>query len=52
MYYRIIAAVLISVWLILVLIGKGGLVHTILLFGLAFAAIALVSFRRERMTKM
>ena len=39
MVLRIVAAVLIGVWLILVLMGKSGFVHILLLTGLGIAFV-------------
>ena len=51
MALRIIAGVLIGIWLVLVLMGKGGFVHMLLLNGLGFAATDLVTVYRTRMAQ-
>ena len=50
-FLRIIAIILLSVWLILVLLNKGGFVHILLLNGIAVAIIDFVSVYRLRVTK-
>ncbi len=47
---EIITGILLTLWLILVLIGKGGFVHTLLLIGVAIAVIVLVREYRRRLT--
>ena len=48
MALRVIAAALIGVWLILVLLGKSGFVHVLLLTGLGVAFVKLLRSVRER----
>jgi hypothetical protein len=48
---RIIASVLIAVWLLLVILGKGGFVHLLLLNGIVIWVIDAVSIYRSRMTE-
>jgi hypothetical protein len=47
---RIIAAILLSLWLVLVLIGKGGYVHILLLNGIGVAMVEMVTVYRTRMS--
>lgn len=47
---RIIAAVLLVIWLVLVLMGKGGLVHLLLLNGIVIWVIDAVSIYRSSMS--
>ena len=46
---RIIAMFLLGVWLLLVLLGKGGFVHILLLNALGFAVVDLMTAYRTRM---
>lgn len=48
LFLKIIAGILLGIWLILVLIGKGGFVHILLLNGIAIAVVALVCDYRGR----
>lgn len=50
MVQRIAATVLIAIWLVLVLLGKGGFVHLILLTALGIASVNAVATYRARMT--
>lgn len=50
MFLRLIAGVLLGVWLLLVLLGKGGFVHLLLLNGIALVVLELVCVYRRRMT--
>ena len=50
MILRLIAGVLLVVWLMLVLIGKGGFVHILLLNGIGVAVVDLMTVVRTRMT--
>jgi hypothetical protein len=43
-----IAAGLILLWLILVLLGKGGLVHVLVLVAITFAVVKFMNVRRAR----
>jgi hypothetical protein len=45
---KIIAGVILGIWLILVLMGKGGFAHMLLLFGISTIAIDSVSAWRAR----
>jgi len=47
---RIIAGIILSVWLLLVLLGKGGYVHLLLFNGIGVAVVDLVTVYRTRMT--
>jgi hypothetical protein len=51
MAIRILGSALIVLWLLLVLIGKGGFVHLLLLNGIAVWIVDLVSIFRARMTE-
>jgi hypothetical protein len=46
----LVAAALIGVWFVLVLMGKSGFVHTLLLTGLGVAFVQLLRVIRERVT--
>ena len=48
---RILGSVLIMVWLALVVIGKGGFVHLLLLNGIGIWVVDLVSRYRAQMTE-
>ena len=48
---RNIALVLLAAWLLLVLIGKGGFVHLLLLNGIVIYLIDAVSIYRSKMTQ-
>ena len=48
---RILGSVLIIVWLALVVIGKGGFVHLLLLNGIGIWVVDLVSRYRAQMTE-
>jgi hypothetical protein len=48
---RILGSVLIIVWLALVVIGKGGFVHLLLLNGIGIWVVDLVSKYRAQMTE-
>lgn len=50
MALRLIAGVLLGIWLLLVLLGKGGFVHILLLNGIAVAVVDLVAVYRHRVT--
>jgi hypothetical protein len=47
---KIIAAVLLGIWLVLVLLGKGGFVHLLLLNGIGVAAVEAMTIYRTRMS--
>jgi hypothetical protein len=48
---RIVAGLLLSAWIILVLIGKGGFVHLLLVSFLGVAAVEVMTVLRGRLTK-
>ena len=48
---RIIAGTLLAIWLLLVLMGKGGFVHLLLLNGVGLWVVDAVSFYRSRVTQ-
>lgn len=48
---RIIAAIILAIWLLLVIIGKGGFVHLLLLNGLGLAVTDLMTVLRTRMRR-
>ena len=50
MVARIVSTVLFLIWLVLVLMGKGGLVHLLLIAAVCFASVDVVSAYRSRMT--
>lgn len=45
-----IAAILLGIWLILVLLGKGGFIHLFLLSAIGVAFVDVVGICRSRMT--
>lgn len=47
---RLIAAILTGVWILLVLLGKGGFIHLFLLSAIGVAFVDLVGVYRSRMT--
>ena len=47
---RLITGILWAIWLVLVLAGKGGFVHLLLLSGIGVAAVELVTVYRTRLT--
>lgn len=49
MVARIVSIVLFLIWLVLVLIGKGGLVHLLLIAAVCTAAVAAIAVYRSRM---
>ena len=51
MALRLIAGGLLGLWLLLVLLGKGGFVHILLLNGLAIAVLEIVSVYRSQVAK-
>lgn len=51
LFIRAIAATLLAVWFVLVLLGKGGFIHLVLLAGIGFAVVELVSIYRRRMSE-
>ena len=50
MVLRFIAGILLGIWLVLVLLGKGGFVHLLLLNGIGIAAVEIMTVCRSRMT--
>jgi ABC-type microcin C transport system permease subunit YejB len=48
---RIIAGIILSIWLLLVLFGKGSFVHLLLLSGLGIASVDLMCVLRRRTFK-
>lgn len=50
MVLKVIAGILLAIWLTLVLAGKGGFVHILLLNGLGVASVVLMIELRTRMT--
>ena len=44
---RLIAGIILGIWLLLVLFGKGGFIHLLLLFGAALVILELVSVYRR-----
>lgn len=51
LFLRIIAALLIGTWGLLLLVGKGGFVHILVLNGLGVVAVDLMTVLRTRMTR-
>jgi hypothetical protein len=51
LHLKIVAALLIGIWLILVLLGKGGLVHVLLLNGIGVAFVDFMIQYRARLTE-
>ena len=45
---KILAGILLGLWLVFVLMGRGGFIHLLLLCGLSVAAIDLVAVYRSR----
>ena len=50
MVVRIVSTVLFLIWLVLVLIGKGGLVHLLLIAAVCTASVDVVAVYRSRIT--
>jgi hypothetical protein len=50
MVARIVSIVLFLIWLVLVLVGKGGLVHLLLIAAVCTASVDAVAVYRSRMT--
>ena len=50
MFLRLIAVAILAIWAVLVLMGKGGFVHLLLLNGLGVAAVLLMIELRKRQT--
>ena len=51
MLLRIIAALLIGIWAVLLLLGKGGFVHILVLNGIGVAAVDVMTVLRTRMMR-
>ena len=51
MVLKLIIGVLLASWLILVIMGKGGFVHLLLLSGIGLASVELVTAYRTRMVE-
>ncbi|CAN5422475.1 hypothetical protein BH10ACI2_BH10ACI2_14300 [soil metagenome] len=51
MELRITSAIIFLIWVVLVLIGKGGLVHILLLSAVGIAFVDLMSIVRSKLTK-
>jgi hypothetical protein len=49
MILRIIAGILLGIWLVLVVAGKGGFVHMLLLNGIGVTVVELMTVFRTRM---
>ena len=49
MALKLLAGLLPAFWLVLVLLGKGGFVHLLLLGGIGVASAEIVTFFRSRM---
>jgi hypothetical protein len=49
-FLRLVAAGLLGTWLVLVLLGKGGFVHILLLCGISVAVAEIAAVYRTRMT--
>ncbi len=47
---KLIAGILLVTWLVLVLVGKGGFVHILLLNGIGVAVVEMMTMVRSRMT--
>jgi hypothetical protein len=48
---RIIAGIILSIWLLLVLLGKGSFVHLLLLSGIGIASVDLMCLVRRRVVE-
>lgn len=51
MFTRLLAGVLLGIWLVLVLLGKGGFVHLLLLGAIGVAVVEIMTVYRTRMTR-
>lgn len=47
---RIVAAILFGIWLLLVLLGKGGFVHLLLLNAIGVASVEIMTLIRSKLT--
>ena len=48
---RILSGVLLVIWIVLVLLGKGGFVHLLLLSAIGIAVVEMMVVYRSRMTR-
>lgn len=48
---RLLAGVLFGIWLVLVLVGKSGFVHLLLLGAIGVAVVEIITVFRTRMTR-
>lgn len=51
LFLKIIAGILLGIWLLLILLGKSGFIHTLLLTGIAIAVVAAVCDYRGRVIR-
>jgi hypothetical protein len=49
LFLRLVAAVLLGIWLILLLIGKSGMIHVLLLCGITFIFVEIVCVYRKNL---
>jgi hypothetical protein len=49
LFLRLTASVLLGIWLILRLIGKGGMIHILLIAGIAFVFVEIVGVYRKNL---
>jgi hypothetical protein len=50
LFLRLISAVLLGIWLILLLIGKSGMIHVLLIGGIAFVFVEIICVYRRNVT--
>ncbi|MFN0278913.1 MAG: hypothetical protein ACKVRN_09950 [Pyrinomonadaceae bacterium] len=50
MKLRLITATLLGIWLVLIVLGKGGFIHLLLLSAMGIAFVDVVAVYRSRMT--
>ncbi len=48
LFLRLTAAVLLGIWLILMLIGKSGMIHVLLIAGISFVFVEIVGVYRRK----
>ena len=48
---KIVAALLFGIWLVLVLVGKGGLVHILLMSSIGVIVVEIIAGYRARMVR-
>ena len=48
LFVRLTASILLGIWLILLLIGKSGMIHVLLLGGIAFAFVEIIGVIRRK----